>query len=56
MKETEAEAEKLDQGIWARVCMHIHRPAYAGQLYAYAYFELVYARKSMHTQKHSKEP
>ena len=29
--------------------MHIHRPMYAGQLYAYAYFKLAYAcRKHVH--------
>ena len=32
--------------------MHIYRPAYASQLYAYAYFEPVCAFKLMHTQKH----
>ena len=30
--------------------MRIHRLAYIGQFYVYAYFELVYAYKSMHTQ------
>ena len=30
--------------------MGIHRPAYIGQFYVYAYFEPVYAYKSMHTQ------
>ena len=42
--------ENQNQDFWARVCVHIHRPAYAGQLYAYAYFELACAYKSMRTQ------
>jgi len=34
--------------------MHIHRPAYVGQLYANAYFELVYAcRREACARRHA---
>ena len=44
--------ENQNQSFQARVCMHIHRPAYAGQLYVYAYFEPACTYKSMCMQTH----
>ena len=43
------EAKNSDQGFWARVCVRIHRPAYASHLYAYA-------SRSMHMQTRPEEP
>ena len=42
--------ENQNQGFWVRVYVRVHRLANAGQLYAYAYFELACAYKSMRTQ------
>ena len=36
--------------------MHIHKPMYVGQLYAYAYFEPVCAYRIMHAQTCPKNP
>ena len=37
MKEIKKQKQKNSyQGFWAQVCLRIHRPMYAGQLYAYA--------------------
>ena len=44
MEETKKQKQKnSDQDFQLRVCVRIHRPTYAGQLYAYVYFEPTYA-------------
>ena len=48
----EKEAENSNQGFWAEVCVRIHKPAYAGQLYAYAYFKPMCAYRIMHALTH----
>ena len=65
VKETKKQKQKnLDQGFYAEVCVgfyaevcvHIHKPTYAGQLFAYAYFELACTYRIMCAQTCLRNP
>ena len=57
VKETKKQKQKnLDQGLYAEVCVHMHKPTYAGQLFAYAYFELACTYRIMCAQTCPRNP
>ena len=52
----EKKQKNSDYGFQVKVCMHINKPAYIGQLYVYAYFKPACIYRIMRAQTHPRNP